>query len=325
MKTQFCQGISDINDTYAGFVIDQWGVLHNGSTAHEGAAECLAELKERGKFVIILSNSGRRAEENAQRMEAMGLGRDLYDVIVTSGEMAWKGLEHQQVEPFVGLGHACYVVSRDEEHAFMDGLSDVYAVEDVEDADFMLFVTTDSPNKTLKDYELLLRTGVRKGIPALCANPDSRALYQGMHVMGVGTLARRYRDFGGIVHYIGKPHKPIYNKCFRFLQEHEIYPAQTVMIGDSMTHDILGGHTAGIDTCLIKGGMHAGHFAAADTPAATDRALDMLCASYNNVHPKYLCDRLVWGKKLPDRKNKRRKPTKAQLRAQAEAEAALGT
>jgi len=34
MSTKFCQGISDISDSYAGFIIDQWGVLHDGS---EGA------------------------------------------------------------------------------------------------------------------------------------------------------------------------------------------------------------------------------------------------------------------------------------------------
>ena len=148
---------------------------------------------------------------------------------------------------------------------------------------------------------------MRKGAPALCANPDSRVLFGSMNVMGVGTLARRYRDFGGVVHYIGKPHKPIYNWCFALLQERDIYPAQTVMIGDSMTHDILGGHSAGIDTCLVKGGLHAPHFKAAQTLADVDRALDMLCAQYNNGHPTYLCHRLVWGKSLPDRKNKRKK------------------
>jgi HAD superfamily hydrolase (TIGR01459 family) len=319
MKTKFCKGISDINDTYMGFVIDQWGVLHDGARAHDGAVEVLEELQGRGKYVIILSNSGRRADENVARMEKMGLGPDLYNRIITSGEMVWRGLSLHNMEPFVGLGPRCYVVSRDPEHAFVRGLETVEVVEDVGEADFLLFVTTDSPNKTLKDYEPMLRAAVRRGLPALCANPDSRALYGAMHVMGVGTLARRYQDFGGIVHYIGKPHRPIYNKCFKHLVKRDIYPAQTVMIGDSMTHDILGGHMSGIDTCLVKSGMHAGHFKDAHTPAETDRALDRLCASYNNIHPKYLVDRFAWGEALPDRKNKRRKPTKAQLRAQASA------
>lgn len=316
MKTKFCKGISDINDTYTGFVIDQWGVLHDGENALEGAPECLAELKERGKFIIILSNSGHRAEKSAQILDDMGITRDTYDLVVTSGEMTWRGLEYQNNEPFKGLGQTCYIVSRDKEHTFMDGMTNINVTEDIGEADFLLLVTTDSPNKVLADYEPTLKAAVRRGIPALCANPDSRTMFGKMHVMGIGTLARRYREFGGIVHYIGKPHRPIYNKCFRIMQEHEIYPSQTVMIGDSMTHDILGGNMSHIDTCLISSGLHAGHFRDANDPAKVDRALDMLCARYNNVHPKYLCEKFQWGEALPDRKNKRRKPTKAQLRAQ---------
>lgn len=317
MKTKFCKGISDINDTYSGFVIDQWGVLHNGHKAFEGAAECLEELKSRGKFIIILSNCGERAQETSNKLEKMGISKDSYNKIVTSGEMAWIGLNRQKYEPFRGLGKACYLVTRDDDKSFVKDLNDVYMVDDVNKADFLLFVDTDSPNKILSDYEPMLRAAVRKGMPALCANPDSRTMFGKMHVMGPGTLARRYHDFGGVVHYIGKPHRPIYKKCFRLMREHEIYPAQTVMIGDSMTHDILGGNMSNIDTCLISSGLHVGHFKDAyGDLAKMDRALDMLCARYNNVHPTYMCDKFVWGEALPDRKNKRRKPTKAQLRAQ---------
>lgn len=308
MKTKFCQGISDINDTYAGFVIDQWGVLHDGATPYDGAAEALRQLKARGKTVIILSNSGKRAEINAKGLEEMGIGRDSYDALITSGEMTWQGLQNQDVEPFRGIGNACYLVSRGGDKSLVQGLERIHVVDDIEKADFLLFATTDAPHKKLSDYEPMLRAAVRKGMPALCANPDSRVLFGNMNVMGVGTLARRYRDFGGVVYYIGKPHKPIYNLCFSFLKEKEIYPAQTIMIGDSMTHDILGGHMSGIDTFLIKGGLHAPHFQNAVTLADMDRALDMLCAQYNNVHPTYMCHRFMWGKTLPDRKNRIKQP-----------------
>ena len=84
LKTKFCEGISDISDSYAAFVIDQWGVLHNGEEPYEGVIDCLKHLKERKKQIIILSNSGKRAEENKERLKSLGIGPSLYTDIVTS-------------------------------------------------------------------------------------------------------------------------------------------------------------------------------------------------------------------------------------------------
>jgi ribonucleotide monophosphatase NagD (HAD superfamily) len=120
-------------------------------------------------------------------------------------------------------------------------------------------------------------------------------------IMGPGTLARRYQDFGGVVHYIGKPHEPIYKHCIKILQDQEIYPGQTIMIGDSLTHDILGGNTVNIDTCLVKTGLHEGAFQNATTPQGVDKALTLLANQYNGVRPKYLAESLKWGDPLPDR------------------------
>lgn len=104
MTTKFCQGISDISDSYSGFIIDQWGVLHDGDKIFDGVVECLKELKSRNKFVIILSNSGKTAEANKERLKKMGLGPSLYDVIMTSGEMTFQGLKNQDEGVFKGLG-----------------------------------------------------------------------------------------------------------------------------------------------------------------------------------------------------------------------------
>ena len=127
--------------------------------------------------------------------------------------------------------------------------------------------------------------------------------------MGPGLIARRYQDFGGVVHYIGKPHKPIYNFCIRKLQQKEIYPGQTVMVGDTMAHDILGAAGVNIDTCLVKNGLHYGSFKGCTNPGEVDRALNILILQYNNVRPTYLVDKLKWGKALPDRKHKKRVKT----------------
>jgi HAD superfamily hydrolase (TIGR01459 family) len=304
-KTKFCKGISDISDSYAGFIIDQWGVLHNGEKPYDGVIECLKELKERNKYVIILSNSGKRSEINKDRLKKIGIGPSLYNKIVTSGEMTWQGLHDQDEGFFQGLGDKCYLISRGNDRSIIDGL-DLDVVDDIKDANFLLISGADSPEKTLEDYEPILKAAVRKQMPALCANPDSRGVMGSQNIMGPGTLARRYQDFGGVIHYIGKPHQPIFKHCAKILQENNIYPGQTVVIGDSMSHDILGGNTASMDTCLVRTGLHAAHFRGVKTLVDLDKALNNLAAQYNGVHPKYMTSSLKWGDPLPDRKHKKR-------------------
>lgn len=305
MNTKFCQGVSDISDSYMGFIIDQWGVLHDGNKAFDGVADCLKELMGRKKYIIILSNSGKRAQQNQDRMEELGIPPSLYHHIVTSGEVTWQGIHDQSDGYFQNIGKKCVVISRGGDRSVVDGL-DVDVVEDPKDATFLLISGTDAPEKTLEDYEPLLKNCARYRLKALCANPDSLGIMGGKNIMGPGTLAARYKDFGGIVEYIGKPHKLIFNRCIRLLQEQGIYPGQTVMIGDTMAHDILGGNLVNMDTCLVKRGVHSSVFKDCEGPAEVDKALDVLIRQYNNVQPKYLLDNFDWGKALPDRKHKKR-------------------
>lgn len=304
-KTKICQGISDISDSYMGFIIDQWGVLHNGEKAYDGVIECLKELKARKKYIIILSNSGKRAEENKERLKKIGIGPSLYDYILTSGEMTWQGLKDQNEGFFKSLGKKCYLMSRGGDRSIVRDL-DIEVVDNIKDAEFLLISGADSPDKTLEDYEPILKEAVRKQLIALCANPDSRGVMGIHYIMGPGTLARRYKDFGGVVHYIGKPHQPIFQKCIKILQEREIYPGQTIMIGDTMAHDVLGGSLVNIDTCLVRSGLHAPAFQKIKTIADVEKAITILANQYNNIRPDYFVNSLSWGKPLPDRKHRKR-------------------
>lgn len=305
INTKFCEGISDISDSYAGFIIDQWGVLHDGERVYDGAIECLKNLKERGKYVIILANSGKRASQNAMRLKELGITDDLYTDLITSGEITWQGLQSQDEGYFKGIGKKCIIISRDGDRSIVDGL-DVEVVENPKDATFLIISGTDSPSKSMEDYEYLLKECARYSLKAICANPNSLGVMGGKNIMGAGSLAMRYKDFGGIVEYIGKPHSYIFNHCIKLMQQADIYPGQTVIVGDTMAHDIMGGTLVNIDTCLVKNGLHQSVFASCETPADVDRSLDILIRQYNGVRPKYLVDTLKWGRVLPDRKHKKK-------------------
>ena len=308
-KTKFCAGLSDISDSYMGCIIDDWGVLHDGEDAFEGTVDCLKELKQRKKEIIILTNDRKTAVEKKAELKKMGIGPSLYGQIVTPTQIIRDAFEKPDEALFDGLGERAYVITRQNDLSILDD-TDIEAVDDIEQADFVLLLGMDYPMKTLEHYDATIRRAIQRRLKAVCANQDSKALIGTNFLTGPGLLARRYEDAGGIVHYIGKPHALIYRHCIELLQKKEIFPSHTVMLGDTMAHDILGAHAAGIDTCLFKSGLHAANFMHCTNLKEFDNTLKNLIIQYNNVMPTYLVDEMRWGNALPDRKHKKRKQPK---------------
>lgn len=304
-NTKFCQGISDISDSYTGFIIDTWGVLHDGEKVFEPAIECLKELKARNKFVLLISNSEMDAAQTAAELKKLGLPEGYYSEILTSGELLKQGIAKQSDGVFTGLGNTCYLIGGERSRSFLKGVN-VDIVEKIENATFLFISGWDDLTQDISTYEDVLREAVRRRIKVLCVNPDGRAMQTINFSTGPAMIAKRLQELGGVVQMIGKPYKPIYHHAIKILHNNDIYPGQTVMVGDSMGHDIIGGTLVNMDTCLIKNGVHFPVFKVADSPASVNKILNTLISQYNSIRPTYLVDRLKWGKALPDRKHRKR-------------------
>lgn len=246
------QGLGEIAEAYDLFLIDQWGVLHDGEVPYEGAVDALAQLRVLGRPVVILSNSARRAHVGIEKMEAMGIPREYYDHLVTSGEQTWQALHHRK-DPFhAALGRRCLLFSWGHDRGLTGGGIDLERVEDVSEADFILMAGTN--REPLEHYEPVLQTALALGIPMICANPDLVSVTpEGELVICPGQVARRYEEIGGTVQWHGKPHRAVYEACFA------LYPdAKRILgIGDSLHHDIAGAAAAGIDSLFVAAGIHA--------------------------------------------------------------------
>ena len=68
--TRLLDSISQIADQFDAIVLDQWGVLHDGTTPYDGAIDALQRLVSQGSRLAVLSNSGKRSDLNAQRIAA---------------------------------------------------------------------------------------------------------------------------------------------------------------------------------------------------------------------------------------------------------------
>ena len=85
--TLLIKSLKEIATDYDAIVFDQWGVLHNGTSAYAGATEVIETLAEQAKKLAVLSNSGKRSGPNIARINAMGFNPDNFQTVLTSGEM----------------------------------------------------------------------------------------------------------------------------------------------------------------------------------------------------------------------------------------------
>jgi ribonucleotide monophosphatase NagD (HAD superfamily) len=64
-------GFGKIADNYDGFIVDLWGVVHDGIKVYPGVIDCLTGLQAAGKKVVFLSNAPRRAVAVGRALRAM--------------------------------------------------------------------------------------------------------------------------------------------------------------------------------------------------------------------------------------------------------------
>jgi len=280
-------GLREIADRFDHVLLDQWGALHDGGALFPDAYRAVAALHAAGKRVLVLSNSGKRAAENQRRLATLGLPAELYDGVLTSGEVTWSGLRSRLEPPFAGLGQACFLVSRGNDRSVIDGLA-LTLVEDAREADFILLSGLDDDLADPEAWPALLTEAAARGLPMLCANPDLAMFGAAGLVPGPGALAAFYERLGGRVAYLGKPHAPIFGAARRQLGAPD--PRRILVIGDSLDHDIAGGRAAGMLTLLITSGLH--REALAKAPDASQSVRDLAIADARMPH--WIIEHLTW-------------------------------
>ena len=244
-------GIAELAQSFDGFILDQWGVLHDGTRAYAGAADCLERLREAGGRIVVLSNSGRREADNQRLMADMGFAPRLFDRVVSAGEDAREALERRELDFHARLGRRYYAFTRDGNASLLEGLA-LDRVDRIEEAQFVVVIGIDSPSRSAAGYEEELGAALARRLPMVCANPDvTRVSPEGL-VDAPGALARRYEALGGAVFYHGKPYPAIYASCLHALRGCE----RVVAVGDSIEHDVLGATRAGLKCAFIAGGIH---------------------------------------------------------------------
>ncbi len=81
-----------LDPKYRLILCDVWGVVHDGVDLYPGAAERLLQWRNEGSCVILITNAPRTADAVEQQLARIGLPRDAYDAVATSGEAGIEAL-----------------------------------------------------------------------------------------------------------------------------------------------------------------------------------------------------------------------------------------
>jgi len=286
----YLAGISEIQSDYDGFILDLWGVLHDGRAPLPGVLDCLERLKSAGKRTTILSNAPRRAALVEARVAEIGIPRTLYDSLMCSGEETWQHLSRRTDPFYAALGRTCYHIGprRDDNMLADIGLR---RVEDVAEADFILNTGPSAYEATVEQYEPLLQEARARELPMVCANPDLVVIHGGRRAICAGALAQRYEEIGGAVRWHGKPFPSIYETCFGLLGIAE--RSRILAVGDSLRTDIAGANAIGIASVLVLGGIHGEELGVAQG-VLPDPARLAAAVAASGQRPSYVIAHLVW-------------------------------
>ncbi|EWY37501.1 HAD family hydrolase [Skermanella stibiiresistens SB22] len=253
-------GISAVADRYDGYILDLWGVLHNGVEPYAGVIDCLERLKAAGKRVCLLSNAPRRRAGVVAKLEGMGITSGHYDHLMTSGEATHDALADPPDAWHAALGRRCLHIGPPRDQDVFEGLG-LEMVNDPALADFVVNTGIDDFDETIADYDPVLKACAERSLPMVCANPDLVVVVGTKMAICAGMLAQRYEELGGSVRYHGKPHAPVYKRCFDLLGISD--RTRIVAVGDSFRTDVAGANAAGIDALLVTSGIHLEELATA--------------------------------------------------------------
>jgi HAD superfamily hydrolase (TIGR01459 family) len=287
---RFVAGLAALADRYHGFILDQWGVLHDGLRPYPGVVQVLETLRSHNKPVVLLSNSGRRAALSRDRLRQIGFDPSLFTGVVTSGETAWQGFRERNAAPFDRLGRRCVLLTREGDLTVAQDV-DLELVDAPEEAEFLFLAGVEPPPMTAEDYEPILERCLACRLPMLCTNPDLVAVTGDALTLAPGTLGQRYEGAGGTVYYVGKPHPPVYAACRALLPL--IPPERILAVGDSLAHDVRGANAAGIAAAFVTDGIHREAFPPDLEEPARAAALERLEREHD-AHVDWVMPRLAW-------------------------------
>lgn len=259
--TQIIRSLSEISSQYDALFCDLWGCLHNGVAPFPAAVAALQSFRTGGGKVILVTNAPRPKSSVVKQLDKMGLPRDTWDDVATSGDAAQaamlSGAVGRRVHHIGALKDESFFTDFEDDIAHMVASAGITRVPLDQAEGIVCTGLADDLTETPQDYRAKLLMGKAKGLKMLCANPDIVVDMGDKRLWCAGALARDYEEMGGEALYYGKPHPPVYDLARRRLG---LDDPRILCVGDGIATDVQGGLAEGLDTLFVTGGIAADHF-----------------------------------------------------------------
>lgn len=282
--TERVDSFLEVVKNYKAVFLDSYGVLKNHKGLIEGVQNTIKFLRDEGIIFRVLTNDASRSQQQqAEVFDQLGL-KDLYvDEIITSGMLAKQFLEHKIKDGKIGyLGtdnSADYILQSGLQHIAakdldLDNLDDISAFVFLDDEGFDWNYDIDKTVNFLR----------RKTVPVIVANSDKYYPVNKNDVsVATGGIAKLCESMLNkkFIHF-GKPDTQMFNYAFEDLNSSgTTYDKNDIlMVGDTLTTDILGGNKFGLKTMLVLSGN-----------TRADNA--DLWINSTGIIPDYICDNIL--------------------------------
>ena len=236
--------LSEVIDAYDTFVIDLWGVIHNGIKLNARAIEAIDQLKLKSKKIVFLSNAPRPSAKVIDFLLKMKMNKKHLLNVMTSGEAAMHAINQNK------FGKNFFHLGPPRDASIFEKVKDNKT--EIEKCDFILCTgLLDEYEENMDYYKNFLTKHTSKKL--VCTNPDLIVHRGNKEEYCAGFIAKIFEELGGKVVYYGKPHKEIYKLCFK---ENE----KVLAIGDNLRTDIKGANNLNKDCLFISNGIHRNEF-----------------------------------------------------------------
>jgi HAD superfamily hydrolase (TIGR01459 family) len=253
-KPQILAGLSKVAERYDALLCDIWGVVHNGREPFRLGCEALARYRAERGPVVLISNSPRPGADVIAQLDALGVSREAWSAVVTSGDATRFELKARAPGPAWALGPA-------RDAPLYEGTGVRFA-ETPEEAAFVsctgLF---DDEIETPEDFRERLQICADRKLVMVCANPDRIVQRGSKTIFCAGSLADLYETLDGQVVMAGKPYAAVYQLAYAEVdgKAGRLVPRDRVLaIGDGLPTDVAGANREGLDILFAAGtGIHA--------------------------------------------------------------------
>ena len=270
IKLKKLNHLAEIYKNYDTYVIDLWGVIHNGVELNLKAVEAVKNLIQKKKKVFFLSNAPRPSKEVKKFLQELKMKDEYLQNIMTSGEAAMLALQKENYGKFF------YHLGPERDSSVFLNIKENKTT--LKKCDFILCTGLfEDGQGDLDYYKNLLKDYTSKKL--ICTNPDLIVHRGDVEEYCAGSVAKIFESLGGQTVYFGKPYKEIYKMCFR--KEEKV-----IAIGDNLNTDIKGANNMKIDSIFIHNGVHRSEF-------KKENELSELYKKYA-VNPNYHQSELTW-------------------------------